>query len=158
VAPLLAERRRCAGADLDREIERQAGRAVPVIFEEEGEERFRDRESLALARALGGEGPVVLACGGGVLGRAANRDLLSARARVVWLTVDPREAARRLGPGGSEERPLLGGGTPAERLRALLERRGPAYAAAADVTVETDGLSPEDVAERVAVALRRQGF
>jgi shikimate kinase len=158
VVPLLAERWGCAGADLDREIERQAGRAVPAIFEEEGEERFRDLESLALAQALGGEGRVVLACGGGVLGRAANRDLLRGRAWVVWLTVDPGEAARRLGPGGSDERPLLTGGAPAERLRALLEARAPAYAAAADVTVETDGLSPEEVAERVAAALQGRGL
>jgi shikimate kinase len=158
VAPLLARRWGCAGADLDREVERQAGRAVPAIFEEEGEERFRDLESLALAQALGGQGPVVLACGGGVLGRAANRDLLKEHAKVVWLTVEPQEAARRLGPGESDERPLLSGSTPAERLRVLLQRRGPAYAAAADVTVETDGLSPEEVAERVAAALRRQGF
>jgi shikimate kinase len=147
----------CAGADLDREIERQAGRAVPAIFEEEGEERFRDLESLALAQALGGEGPLVLACGGGILGRAANRDLLKSRARVVWLTVDPRVAAARLLASGSGGRPLLSGGPPVERLRALLLRRGPSYAAAADATVETDGLSPEDVAGRVLARLQSLG-
>jgi shikimate kinase len=157
VARILARRLGCAGADLDVDVERQAGRAVSAIFEEEGEERFRDLESSALVRALGGEGPLVLACGGGVLGRAANRDLLKARARVVWLAVDPVEAAERLAASGSAGRPLLRGGTPAEGLRALLGLRGPAYAAAADLTVEAGGLSPEEVAERVLAGLQGLG-
>ena len=153
MAPILARRLGCPGSDLDREVERQSGRAVAAIFEDGGEERFRDLESLALAHALGGEGSVVLACGGGILGRAANRELLRSLARVVWLVVDPEEAAKRLRASGAGERPLLSGGAPVERLRALLERRRPVYAAAADATVETDGLTPEEVAERILVGL-----
>lgn len=158
MAPILARRLGCPGADLDREIERRAGRAVRAIFEDEGEERFRDLESIALAEALGGEGSLVLACGGGILGRAANRDLLKSRARVVWLGVDPGEAAKRLPTSGAGERPLLSGGAPAEGLRALLELRRGAYAAAADATVDTDGLAPEEVAERVLARLRAPGL
>jgi shikimate kinase len=158
VAPILARRLGCPGADLDREVERRAGRAVGAIFEDEGEERFRDLESLALAEALGGGGSLVLACGGGILGRAANRDLLKSRARVVWLSVDPGEAAKRLRTSGAEERPLLSGSAPAERLRALLELRRAAYAAAADATVDTDGLDPEEVADSVLARLRGPGL
>jgi len=157
VAPILARRLGCSHADLDREVERRSGRAVTAIFEQEGEERFRDLESLVLARALGGEGSLVLACGGGVLGRVANRDLLRTSARVIWLTVEPGEAAKRLRAPGSAERPLLLGGAPEEALRALLVRRGAAYAAAADATVETDGLAPEDVAERILAGLPAGG-
>jgi shikimate kinase len=138
-------------------VERRSGRAVPAIFEQEGEERFRDLESLALAQALGGEGPVVLSCGGGVLGRAVNRDLLRTSARVIWLTVEPGEAAKRLRSPGSSEPPLLLGGAPEERLRDLLLRRRPAYAAAADVTVETDASTPEEVAERILAWLPAGG-
>lgn len=157
MAPILARRLGCSHADLDREVERRSGRAVSAIFEQEGEERFRDLESLALAQALGAAEPVVLACGGGVLGRAANRELLSARARVIWLTVEPGEAAKRLRAPGSTGRPLLHGGAPEEGLRALLQRRGAAYAAAADATVETDGLVPEEVAERILAGLPAGG-
>jgi len=92
-----------------------------------------------------------------VLGRAANRELLSTSARVIWLTVEPGEAAKRLGAPGSAERPLLHGGVPEEGLRALLQRRGAAYAAAADATVETDGLVPEEVAERILAGLPAGG-
>jgi shikimate kinase len=142
--------------DLDREIERVAGRGIPAIFAE-GEERFRDLETLALAEALGLAERAVVACGGGVLGRAANRDLLRARALVVWLTVDPSAAAARLRGSGSGERPLLSGGSLEERLGRLLEQRGRGYAEVADRVVETDG-APEAVAERIANELTRSGL
>jgi shikimate kinase len=152
VAPLLAKRLGCASVDLDREIERQAGRPVAAIFDGEGEARFRDLESLALAQALHGDAPVVVSCGGGVLGRAANWEVLRARARVVWLTVSPEEAAARL-DGSEEERPLLRGGDPAGRLAELLSQRAEAYGSAADLRIETSGLAPEEIAARVAAAL-----
>ncbi len=152
MATLLAKRLTWPSVDLDREIERRAGRSVAAIFEE-GEPRFRELESRALAEALDGAGPLVLACGGGVLGRSENRELLGARARVVWLRVDPSSAAARLQGSGSAERPLLRGGPVAERLRALLESRGAEYAAAAEAAVDTAGLTPEQVAERIAERL-----
>ncbi len=157
MAPLLARRLQCSSVDLDREIERLAGRGIPAIFAE-GEERFRDLESLALAQALSGAEPTVVACGGGVLGRAANRDLLRARARVVWLTVEPSAAAARLRASGSGERPLLCGGPLEERLGHFLEQRGRAYAEAANAVVETGGHAPEAVAERIANDLTRSGL
>ena len=153
VAPLLARGLGLTSVDLDQEIERLAGRSVSAILEEEGEERFRDLESLALAQVLDLDRPLVLACGGGILGRTKNRDLLKARVRVVWLAVDPATAAARLGPSGRSGRPLLRGGGLAERLQALLESRGPGYAGAAEAVVDTDGRAPEEVAGRIAASL-----
>ena len=154
MALLLARRLEWASTDLDREIERHAGKALAGIFEEEGEERFRDLESRALAEALDGKEPVVVACGGGVLGREENRRLLRAHAHVVWLTVDPEEAAARLGEESSA-RPLLRAGPVAELLGELLNRRERAYAAAANATVDTGGSPPEEVAERIASMVAR---
>ncbi len=152
--------------DLDREIERLAGAGIAAVFESRGEEAFRDLETLALAAALaegktaaalGPRGRVV-GCGGGILGRAENRTLLKRRACAIWLKVDPRTAAARLGALG-DDRPLLRGGPVAERLRALLDARASAYAAAADGVVETGGRSPEDVAGAIVLlweAFRRR--
>ncbi len=152
VAPLLARRLRCPSLDLDAAVERRAGRSVTSLFEE-GEATFRGLETLELEEALRGEGPLVLACGGGVLLRSENRALLGARARVVLLEVDPETAAVRLRGAGAAERPVLQGRSPVERLRALLSERGPAYAAAADAVVNTTGLTPEEVADRIAERL-----
>jgi len=139
--------------DLDREIERRSGRSVASLFEE-GEARFRELESRALRESLEGAETLVLACGAGILGRSENRALLKTRARVVWLEVDPETAASRLTGAGVTERPLLHGAGPlVERLRRLLEARRTGYAAAAHAIVDTSGLTPEEVADRIAERL-----
>jgi shikimate kinase len=154
VAPLLAVRLGLKSVDLDQEIERQANRSIPTILEEHGEERFRDLESRVLDHILNSGEGLVLACGGGVLGRAQNREALRARARVVWLAVDPPTAAARLGPEAADGRPLLRGGTLEERLAALLRSRGGEYAAAAYLVVETAGRSPEEIAGLIAAHVK----
>jgi len=126
---------------------------VAALFEE-GEALFRELESRALEEALGRAGSLVLACGGGILERKENRELLVARARIVWLAVDPERAASRLTGPGAKTRPLLQGTVPvAERLRALLRERRAGYAAAADTIVDTSQLTPEEVADRIAEQL-----
>ena len=153
MAPLLAHRLRCPSLDLDLTIEQGAGRSVAALFEE-GEALFRELESRALEEALGRAGSLVLACGGGILERKENRELLVARARIVWLAVDPERAASRLTGPGAKTRPLLQGTVPvAEQLRALLRERRAGYAAAADTIVDTSQLTPEEVADRIAERL-----
>lgn len=153
VAPLLARRLGFESVDLDREIERLAGASVPAILDAQGEERFRDLESLALAEALDGARPRVVACGGGILGRARNRQLLKERARVVWLKVDPGTAAARLRALGTPERPLLRGAPLEERLGDLLASRGSGYAQAADGSVEAGAGGPEEIADRIVALI-----
>ena len=153
VAPLLAQRLRRSCVDLDREIERRAGRSVALLFEE-GEGTFRELESRALQDSLEGTRSLVLACGAGVLERSENRELLTTRAKVVWLAVDPETAASRLSGPGAAERPLLhGAGSLVERLRTHLEARRAGYAAAAHTIVDTSGLTPQEVADRIAERL-----
>jgi shikimate kinase len=137
--------------DLDREIERGAGRSVAELFAERGEEGFRDLEESALRRAASG-GPRVIACGGGVVLRASSRALLRERCRTVWLEAEPAEAAERLSRTTSS-RPLLAGGEPGARLADLLRARAGLYAEACHARVPTSGRSPEEVARAVAAAL-----
>lgn len=154
VARLLAIRLGVESVDLDVEVERGRGRSVSAIFEEEGEAGFRDLESRALEEVLAGSRPVVVACGGGILERPENRELLASRALVVWLAVDPTIAAERLKAPGAGTRPLLKGSPLPERLRALLECRAESYADAADEVVSTDGSTPEEIADRIATRVR----
>jgi shikimate dehydrogenase len=78
---------------------------------------------------------------------------LKAHARVVWLRVDPAKAAERLRSPGEAARPLLREGPLEERLRTLLEARREGYESAAEAVVDTDGCTPEQVADRIAMIL-----
>jgi shikimate kinase len=163
VAPGLAARLGCPWADLDADVERAAGRTIGGLLEREGEAAFRARELEALRTVLAAGGPLVLACGGGVVTHAPSCEALRAGATVVWLRVSPGFAASRLGPDGLAARPLLaaaGGAVSAAAgeaaLAALLDVRAALYAAAADVTVETDGRGVDESAEEAAAVLRKR--
>ena len=132
-------------------VANRVGRSVGVIFAEGGEEAFRDLEQEALSDTLSGDKPLVVSTGGGVVERPANRQLLAERALVVWLRAEPGTLAARVADGSG--RPLLADGDPVEVLRRLDIERAPAYEAAADLVVDTDGLDVSTVGALVLDAL-----
>lgn len=141
--------------DPDIAVAQLAGRTIPEIFAEGGEAEFRRLERAAAQRALEGA-PAVVAPGGGWA--ASDDSLQDARDRnalLIYLRCAPDEAVRRL--GDCRDRPLLSGtADPAARMAELLAAREPRYRAAAH-TVETDGVSPDRVAEAVAALARSHG-
>ena len=150
MAPLLAARLGFTSTDLDQRIERDEHTTIADLIRSRGEDAFRALEARALANALEerAEG-VVIACGGGALGRDENRELL-AQAFVLWLLVTPETAAARMGSGGRDARPLLDGGGVLDRLRSLEAARRELYRRAAHATVDTEGRSPAEVADLAA--------
>ena len=143
---LVAERLGWEFADSDDDIERTAGREVREIFAEQGEEAFR-RLELDAIRSLAAREPLVAATGGGAVTTPQTRELLG-QGFVVWLSVSPAEASRRLQEASqTQERPLLAGDT-RSRLEALLQARLSLYKAA-DAAIDVDRLSPEAAAAEV---------
>lgn len=136
--------------DLDEQVEMRAGRSVPRIFAEDGEVEFRRLEHEALAR-LEHYPPAVVACGGGVVIDPDNRVLLKSLGTVIYLHVSAEEAIARV--GSTEGRPLLAGPDPLRAANTLLTARQALYEAAADITIETAGLTPDEVAAAVVDAL-----
>ncbi len=130
--------------DLDHEISRGAGRSIPEIFAEGGEDRFRDLEHAALVSALDRPEPAVISCGGGVVTRPENRAALH-RTPTVFLSEDVDALfARTRGAG----RPLRGGSR--EDFARRYSERLPLYREVADVEVRADGRDAAAVAEEVA--------
>lgn len=142
---ILAQELGWAFADLDREVEEEAGRSVPRIFAEDGEARFRELEAESLARVLGRR-RVVVATGGGVLLREENRRRLRGYL-VVNLDAPAAECLRRVRSSG-DPRPLLSGPDPEGAARALYEARSPAYRSV-ERQVDTVGKSPRQVAREI---------
>jgi shikimate kinase len=148
VGRILAERWGAGFRDTDDDVEAVDGRAISDIFVESGEEHFRALERSAVARALA-EHDGVLAVGGGAVAAPSTRAALAGH-RVVYLRVGLSDAAARVGLGAS--RPLLLGNVRA-RLKSLLEERSPLYEEVSVRVVDTDGRTPDEVAERVEQAL-----
>jgi shikimate kinase len=147
----LAERLGVPFRDLDTDIEAMAGKPIPDIFIDDGEEHFRALEGQALTAALGSfDG--VLALGGGAILAEQNRAELAGHT-VIYLSVELTDAVRRVGLG--QGRPLLAL-NPRATLRHLLEQRRPLYEKAATITVVTDGRTAEEVVEEVLAALAQR--
>ena len=148
VGRLLARRTGRDFVDLDAEIVRDAGRTIPEIFAEGGEEYFRDLEHTALMAALARERSGIVACGGGVVLRPENRAALKGT-RTVFLREDIRVLyARTRGAG----RPLRA--DTEEAFGRRYAERLPLYREAADVELSVDGRAPNAVVEEVARCLK----
>jgi shikimate kinase len=147
IAPVLAEKLGYTWVDADRALEERCGRSVRTIFAEEGEAGFRDKEG-ALLEELGTNVGQVIATGGGIILREANRQLLRKTGRAIWLTADAPTIWQRLqtDPATAEQRPNLSVGGLAE-IEAMLRIRGPLYAGLADLTVDTVGRSPVEIVD-----------
>jgi len=148
VGGLLAEAWGVGFRDTDQDVEGTAGKSVQDIFVDEGEQEFRARERAAVADALATHDGV-LALGGGAVLDSGTRALLTGQ-RVVFLRVGISDAAQRVGLGVA--RPLLLGNVRG-RVKQLIEERAPLYEAVATYVVDTDGLSPEEVAASVEVVM-----
>ena len=148
VAGLVAERWGTTARDTDADIVAGDGRSISDIFLESGEQDFRKLERAAVAAALA-EHDGVVALGGGAVLDEGTRKMLAGR-RVVFLRVGLTDAVKRVGLGTS--RPLLLGNVRG-RIKALLDERTPVYESLATVTVDTDGRTPEDVADEIVRTL-----
>ncbi len=146
VGSLLARRLGWRYLDSDAEVERSTGQTVPDIFSSRGEAAFRAEESRVLAQALTTDTSVVVSVAGGAVLDPDNRRKLKEGGVIVWLRARPATLAKRVGDGAG--RPLLGD-DPAAALRRLDAVRRPVYAELAQLTVDVDGLSAQEVVERI---------
>jgi shikimate kinase len=142
VGRLLARRLGYRFEDMDRRIERRAGRRIATIFREEGEAAFRAMEREE-AHALLALDERVVAAGGGAFARPDTRALLRERAFTVFLQCDLDTILARVPADGA--RPLYGN---RDIMRALLAEREPSYRTA-DVTVDASAGGPREVADRI---------
>ncbi|MCL2264190.1 MAG: shikimate kinase [Defluviitaleaceae bacterium] len=125
--------------DTDEELVKAAGRTIPEIFAQDGEETFRTLETEILAK-FGKESGLVIATGGGCVTRSENYRHIHQNGTIVFTERDTSELER-------EGRPLSQGD-----LNTMYEKRLPLYRRFADVTIQVDG-NPQAVAEKIRTCI-----
>lgn len=145
VGRILADRLDWPFIDLDAEIVARAGRSINDIFAQDGEQAFRSMESTCLKQVIDG-GRAVTATGGGIVISDDNRRLMRTHGVVVNLVVSLQQVLERL--HGASDRPLFAGSNSANSVKLLMDGREQFYADA-DIRIDTDGKSVEDVAAEI---------
>lgn len=127
---------------IDSLIEKEAGITIPEIFERYGEDHFRVIETKVLKNSSKSLG-VIVDCGGGIVTRQENYDIIKQNGFVVFLD------------RGWDDLPT--DGRPISRssdIHQLYEKRLPLYHAFCDVAIDTCGSSPEETVKKILESLR----
>lgn len=132
--------------EMDSEIEKRSSMSIREIFAEKGEPAFRQMET-ELLRELADTENTVISCGGGAAMREENVQLMHRGGKIILLTATPETILARV--SGDSSRPLLNGHKNIGDIQALMEKRCPAYEAAADITVCTDGRTEKEIAGEI---------
>lgn len=136
--------------DMDQMIVEKQGMPIAKIFEEHGEDYFRDIETNTLIELQRSTG-LLISCGGGVVVREENAAHMRKSGRIVLLTASPETIYKRV--KDSKARPILNGNMNVEFIRGLLEKREAKYAAAADITIETDDKTIAQICDEIIAKL-----
>jgi shikimate kinase/3-dehydroquinate synthase len=134
VGRALAKRLNKRFIDSDHEIEARTGASIPLIFEIEGEESFRQREAEVI-RDLTAQHDIVLATGGGAILNAESRALLKSRGTVIYLRASVNSILQRT--SHDKNRPLLQTADPRKRIEELARQREPYYREVAHIVIDT---------------------
>jgi shikimate kinase len=138
--------------DCDHELVRQTGASIPLIFEIEGEEGFRKRES-AMLDQLTSEPVQVMATGGGAVLAEENRKYLMSRGIVIYLYASIDQLFQRTSK--DKNRPLLQTEDPRGRLQQLMDERDPLYREVADMIIHTEDRSVRSVVKEIVARLKQ---
>jgi shikimate kinase len=154
LARLLAERLDWEWIDADVEVEHRAAKPIARIFAEDGEPAFRELEARVIADFCR-RNHLVLAAGGGAPLRPESRRAMREAGKVVWLTARPETILARMATDATTavRRPNLTDKTPLDEIVALLQTREPVYRELADCAVDTEGRTPEALAQEILRAL-----
>lgn len=146
---ILAQRLNWPLFDSDTEIQKRTGASIPLIFEIEGEQGFRDRETSMLDE-LCRRDYIVLSTGGGAVTRPENRRILRSGGWVVYLYADINLQLERT--ANDNQRPLLQNTNRREKLEQLMAERDPLYRQTADFIIKSGFQSPKSLADEILQA------
>jgi len=156
VGKILAQKMGREFIEMDELITRKMGLTIPEIVEKHGWEKFRDIEE-EITGEISGRDNIINASGGGVVTGEKNIIKLKKSGVLVWLQAGVNTLVSRTGE--DTDRPLLvEGRTRWEDMEIIFKERKPLYQQAADLTVNTENKTPEEVADLVINLLAVRGY
>lgn len=153
VGRLVAARIGCPYLDNDDAVRSMTGREPAEIKATDGEDALHRLESEALAWALAGTPPMVVGAAGFIADDPRAPELLGGDVAVIWLRAGPETLRARIGTGQGRRAEA----TDLEWLTRHASEREPAYRALADLVVDVDDLTADEVATRILDWLARHG-
>lgn len=151
IAGILAHKTGFALRNLDAMIVEWETKTIPEIVEENGWNYFRDVETEVLEEVTEEEGQI-LDCGGGIILREQNREMLKKAGPVFWLTADIDTIVERIKT--DNQRPSLTGKSFIDEIEEVLLEREPLYRACADHVIPTDRLTPDEAAKEILGSIK----
>ncbi|HAP02831.1 MAG TPA: shikimate kinase [Lachnospiraceae bacterium] len=139
--------------DTDELIVEQEGRSISQIFAEDGEAGFREIETGVFKKLSTEEKEYIISCGGGAPLRETNVSYMKKNGVVIRLTATAETVYERV--KNNTSRPLLKSPDPMQRIVSLMGEREEAYSSAADITIKTDGKTPDQVASEILSTLTK---
>lgn len=138
--------------DIDQCIAKREKMKIPEIFKKYGEEYFRNCETEVL-KDLNSEDGVIISCGGGIVLKEENISLMKERGKIILLTSTPQTIFERV--RYSDERPILNNNMNVNFISELMKKREENYLHAADLIIDTDKKSIEEVCEEIISSLNK---
>lgn len=152
IGKLLSERLNLPLLEMDEIISERFGMTISEIFDAFGEDAFRSAEEDLLLEISTLEEASVVSCGGGVVLSENNRKILRDSGIAVLLQADPVEIYNRL--KSNNDRPLVSGNNKLEKISKIYEARLPLYIETAEVIIDTDNKTPEDILNELFLYVR----
>lgn len=150
VSKRLSKELRLPEVDMDSYIVEHEGKKISQIFDEKGEEGFRQIETECIKEISKIKGQIV-SCGGGAVLKDENVEIMKRSGLIVLLTASPETIYGRV--KDSTDRPILNGNMNVEFIEQLMNKRKDRYLEVADVIISTDNKSVSVISKEIQAKL-----
>ncbi|MEE9378061.1 MAG: shikimate kinase [Candidatus Lokiarchaeia archaeon] len=136
--------------ETDQLIIQETGKAIPSIFTEEGEDKFREYES-DVCEKVSKLNKVVISCGGGIVLNKKNVESIKKNCHIVLLRASPKEIYERIKKNGKTSRPVINIKDSKRDIKEILKFRKPYYKEAAEIIIDTYKKNIENIVREIAI-------
>ncbi|MFX1496532.1 MAG: shikimate kinase [Promethearchaeota archaeon] len=134
--------------ETDQIVVEMVGKSINEIFEEDGEQKFREYEIKA-CKKVSKLKKVIISCGGGIVLNKKNVRRLRKNCVLILLTASIDELSYRIIKNGKEKRPLIDKKNPKREIEVILHNREPIYNAVADIVIDTTNREVNDIVNEI---------